>query len=58
MFRVLECGDLCFIYNFNNNCNIMFYWFEEFYEFFDEFEEFYNKYIYDNVEWCFVVEDV
>lgn len=34
----------------------MCYWFEEFYEVFVEFFDLYDKYIYDQSEWCFVVE--
>lgn len=34
----------------------MCYWFEEFYEVFVELFDLYDKYIYDQSEWCFVVE--
>lgn len=43
----LEREDLKFVYEFNNDVNIMFYWFEEFYEVFVELQDLYDKYIYD-----------
>ncbi len=56
--RPLEREDLHFVHQFDNNANVMRYWFEEPYETFAELLALYDEHIHDQGERRFVVESL